>query len=150
MVKTNIQHRITIFGQPTNMTCWSAALTMLFGNRFSAEPGRASTADNGGLNPSFTNVQALALSYHLKLHAPQSWTVQGLIGLLQYGPVIMMGYIPSGHAVVLGGILSDGTVNGTILTVYDPWPPNVGSRYSVNYLQMMTKFPTATTYLLQQ
>jgi hypothetical protein len=62
----------------------------------------------------------------------------------------MMGYVPNGHAVVLGGIVSDGTVNGTTLTVYDPWPPNVGSRYSANYLQMMTKFPIATTYLLQQ
>jgi len=150
MARTNIQHRITIFGQPTNMTCWSAALTMLFGNRFSAGPGQASTASNGGLNPSFTNVQALARSYNLKMYAPQSWTVQGLVALLKNGPVVMMGYIPSGHAVVLGGIVSDGTANGTTLTVYDPWPPNVGSSYSANYLQMMTRFPMATTYLLQQ
>jgi papain like cysteine protease AvrRpt2 len=84
------------------------------------------------------------------MYAPQSWTVQGLVALLKNGPVVMMGYIPSGHAVVLGGIVSDGTANGTTLTVYDPWPPNVGSSYSANYLQMMTRFPMATTYLLQQ
>jgi hypothetical protein len=132
------------------MTCWSAALTMLMGNRFSAGAGRASTAENGGLNPSFTNVQALARSYDLELYAPQSWTVQGLVDLLQKGPLIMMGYIPTGHAVVLAGIVTDGTAGNTTLTVYDPWPPKVGSRYLTNYLQMMTKFPTATTYLLQQ
>jgi hypothetical protein len=150
MANYNIQHRIALFGQPTNMTCWSAAITMLFGNLFSAGSGRASTTASGGLNPSFANVQALARSYNLRLHAPQSWTVPGLVALLQKGPVMMMGYLPSGHAVVLGGIVSDGSVNGTTLTIYDPWPPNVGKKYSVNYLQMMTKFPMATTYLLQR
>lgn len=150
MPRDNIQHRITLFAQPTNMTCWSAAITMLFGNLFSAGSGRASTAANGGLNPNFGNVQALARSYNLRLHAPQSWTVPGLVDLLRKGPVMMMGYVPSGHAVVLGGIVSDGTANGTTLSVYDPWPPNIGSNYSVNYLQMMTRFPMATTYLLQR
>jgi hypothetical protein len=145
----NVQHRIKLFGQPTNMTCWSAALTMLFGDRFSAGPGRASTAGDGGLNANLTNIQAIATSYDLDFHAPQSWTVQGLISILEKGPAVMMGYIPNGHAVVLGGITSDGTPGGTTLTVYDPWPPKVGSKYSVNYLLLMTKFPKATTYILQ-
>lgn len=150
MTATNIQHRIKLFGQPTNMTCWSAALTMLFGDRFSAGPGRSSTARSGGLSPNFTNVQALARSYNLKFYAPQSWGVPGLISLLSKGPAVMMGYVPSGHAVVIGGIISDGTPRGTTLTIYDPWPPNVGKKYSVNYLQLMTTFPYATTYVLQR
>lgn len=31
------------------------------------------------------------------------------------------------HAVVVGGIHGDGTPEQTILTIYDPWPPNQGA-----------------------
>jgi hypothetical protein len=155
MTTVNIHYRIELFGQPTDMTCWSAALTMLFGNRFSAGPGRAATDKKGGLQPSFGNLQELTRAYGLTLYAPQSWTVEGLITLLHKGPVIMMGYMPSGHAIVIGGIAGDGTAKGTTLTIYDPWPPSTkkvpgGKIYRANYAQLMTAFPMASTYLLQR
>lgn len=146
----NIQHPVLLYAQPTGMTCWSAATTMLFGTTFSAGPGSARLGTTGGLNASFTNIHAFANSYGLHLHAPQSWTMAGIIDLLRRGPVAMMGALPSLHAVVIGGVSGDGTPDGTILTIYDPWPPNVGRKYQVSYGAMLRQFPMATMYLLHR
>ena len=145
-----VQYPITLYGQPTGMTCWSAATTMLFGSLFCAGPGKASLAPTGGLKADVTNIQSFARSYNLQLYYPQCWTVEGLVGLLKRGPVALMGPIPSLHAVVIGGIRGDGTDGGTDLTIYDPWPPNHGRIYNVNYRNFMIQFPTATMYLLQK
>lgn len=145
----NIQHQITLYGQPTNMSCWSAATTMLLGNRFSAGPGLAALGPAGGLNSDVKNIQTFAQGYHLHLYYPQSWTAAGLVEVVRRGPVVLMGPIPSGHAVVIAGIRGDGTEVGTELTIYDPWPPNLGRIYTVNYQDLMTRFPMATMYLLQ-
>ena len=109
----NIQYPVKLFGQPTDMTCWSAATTMLFGTLFSAGPGSASLSPTGGLKADVNNIQAFAQSYNLRLYYPQSWTVEGLIELLRRGPVALMGPIPSLHAVVIGGIRGDGTAGST-------------------------------------
>lgn len=123
---------------------------MLFGTVFSAGPGRAQTDASGGLEPSFNNVHAFARGYGLTVHPLTTWTETGLINLLRKGPVAMLGALPSLHAVVIGGIRSDATAAGTELTIYDPWPPNIGRVYKVNYLVLMTKFPLATMYMLQR
>src|SRR5262245_42147235 len=44
---TDITHSVRLFPQPTNMTCWSAAATMIVGN-MSIGPG-AATLSGGGL-----------------------------------------------------------------------------------------------------
>ena len=146
----NIQYPVKLFGQPTDMTCWSAATTMLFGTLFSAGPGSASLSPTGGLKADVNNIQAFAQSYNLRLYYPQSWTVEGLIELLRRGPVALMGPIPSLHAVVIGGIRGDGTAGSTELTIFDPWPPKRGHTYHVDYQTFMNRFPMATMYLLQR
>ncbi|MBK6899931.1 MAG: hypothetical protein IPH09_11900 [bacterium] len=82
----NISHWVTLFPQPTSMTCWSAAATMLFGDR-SVGPGRARTAPSGGLRSDFGNIHTFAMSHGLTMHAPQCWTVDGLADLLRRGPL---------------------------------------------------------------
>lgn len=123
---------------------------MLFGTRFSAGPGSAALGKEGGLRADVNNIQAFARSYHLRLYYPQSWAVQGLVEMLRSGPAALMGPIPSLHAVVIGGIRSNGEPAGTELTIYDPWPPNAGRLYRVNYQSFINQFPMATMYLLQR
>jgi papain like cysteine protease AvrRpt2 len=146
-MNTKISHRVVLFPQPTNMSCWSAAVTMLFGDR-SVGPGRGTLGPTGGLQAQ--SVPAFAQSYGLQVHYPQSWTVQGLVNLLRRGPVAMLGNMPDKHAVVIGGISSDGTPGGTELTIYDPWPPGIGKVGRINYKKLTQTFPTATTYMLQR
>ena len=148
--RVSIHYHIKLYGQPTNMTCWSAATTMLLGTNMSIGSGTAKTGKGGGLKPDYQKVTDFAKSHNLRVYPMQSHSVEGLISIMQSGPVAMFGALPSLHAVVIGGITSDGsTLKGTELTIYDPWPPRQGKIYKMTYDDLMTKFPLATMYLLQ-
>lgn len=145
----NIWHHVALFPQPTGMTCWSAAATMVLGNQ-SAGAGRARLAANGGLASDFANIRTFAAAYGLQMEAPQSWTVQGLEPLLMKGPLWVAGLVPSGHAYVIGAMSGDGTPVGTSLTIYDPWPPNKGQIRRTTFASWMARYPMATLYILHR
>ncbi|MEE9318976.1 MAG: papain-like cysteine protease family protein [Granulosicoccus sp.] len=149
-VTIDVSHRIVPYAQPTNMTCWSAAATMLLGSNMCVGPGSASTGPMGGLNPSFANIEAFANSYNLRMHAPQSWSTPGLVNLMRRGPIWVAGWVPSGHAVVYAGIHGDNTPGGTLIVIYDPWPPGRGGIRGEIYGDWLRKHPTAATYILQK
>jgi hypothetical protein len=147
--KVVVEHPVTLYPQPDGTTCWSAATTMLFGGSFSAGPGNASLANDGRLIGSFENVEAFAKSYELTMHAPQSWSPEGITSLLDSGPIMVGGSMPYGHMVVIGGYrkLDNGQL---LLTIYDPWPPNKGGITSVPYDKWVRNFPAATTYIFHR
>ena len=149
-VTIDVSHRVILYGQPTNMTCWSAAATMLLGTNMSVASGSATTGPQGGLHSSFSNVKAFADSHGLRMHAPQSWSTPGLANLMRRGPIWVAGWVPSGHAVVYGGIHGDGTADGTLLVIYDPWPPGRGTVRGELYGDWVRRHPAATTYILQK
>lgn len=149
-VTNDISQRVKLYGQPTDMTCWSAAATMLLGIAMSVGPGSAATGPKGGLKPSFSNVKNFADSYGLHMHAPQCWAVPGIANLLRRGPVWVAGWVPFGHAVVYGAIHGDGTPEGTLIVIYDPWPPGRGEIRGELYGDWVNKHPTATTYILER
>jgi hypothetical protein len=61
------------------------------------------------------------------------------------GPLFVAAAPPGEHAVIVAGITGDGTANGTIVDVVDPWAkgmttyssPNPGSQYSVPYSTLL-------------
>lgn len=144
-----INHRVELIGQPTDMSCWSTATSMLLGNQ-SAGAGSAKTGASGGLKGDYENVNSFAQSHGLRLHPLTSWTIEGIIQFLKRGPFVMMGQIPNGHAVVVGGIVGFLKREEYYLKIYDPWPVNQGNVSYVNYYQMMQRFPRATDYILQK
>jgi hypothetical protein len=146
----DIQHRVTLFPQPTDMTCWSAATTMLFGSNFSAGPGQAQLAENSGIYAREANIQAFARDWGLHIYWPQTWTVPGLVEVLRRGPAAMLGRMPQSHVVVIAGIRGDGTPTGTDLTIYDPHPTNIGTILHANFHALVTRLPMSTMYLLQR
>jgi hypothetical protein len=158
-ITVDINHPVTLFPQPTTMTCWSAAATMLFGN-MSVGPGGAVITPTGGLASAHANVEAFARAFGLTIHAPMSWTVQGFASLLRPGPLWVGGVQPlgsptaiqSGHVVVVGSMWGNGNSDGkgTMLLVYDPWPPGVGSTYGVFYNDRITGSPLGTMYILHR
>jgi hypothetical protein len=143
--KYNIQHRITPIAQHTRATCWSAATAMVLGRQQSIGPGSASLAVGGFLKSGDKNMQAFADSIGLRLHFGASWSVQGLVNMVRKGPIMVCGFIPYGHCIVIGGISGDGTPKGTTLTIYDP----AGGRvYSEIYGSVMRRFPQFTNHIL--
>lgn len=127
-------HPLTLFPQPTGMTCWSAAATMILGN-MSVGPGQAALGSSGGLLPSIGNVEIFlsGLGWRLinNMSAPSA---SFLTTALNRGPlwVVFQG-INMKHAVVFSGFWSDGSETGVVFRVHDPWPPGVGTVYGTTY-----------------
>ncbi len=154
-IKIDQKHPVKLFPQPTNMTCWSAAATMIVGNA-SVGPGGATLSPGGGLKPGPENVRLFAQSLGWRLHYPQTWTVAGLANLLRFAPVwaVVGGASPLGnwlHAIVISAIWSDGAGDGTgtMIRIHDPWPPNIGSVYGRFYRGTVDGFDFISLYILQ-
>lgn len=149
MASLPIYHNVTLFPQPTGYTCWSAATTMLFNDR-SIGPGDAQHNEDGSLKPEYQNVAKFAAAYGLTLYAPQTWTIDSLLDVLQYNPVACFGSLPNLHAIVLGGATGDGSHDGTQLKIFDPWPVGRGEIKNIGYGLWLKNFPEGTTYILQR
>ena len=158
-ITIEINHPVRLFAQPNNMSCWSAAATMLFGN-ISVGPGTAALAA-GGLIPTVANLQRFATSTRTNPRQLQTWTVQGFAMLMRtHGPLWIGGYVPlaaavgptAGHVVVAGAMWSDGAPNGagTAVLIYDPWPVGMGSIYPVIYGDRVQQYPMGSLYILHR
>ncbi len=136
-----LDHKVRLHPQPTDMTCWSASMTMLTGLAQSMGPGSAAIGMDGGLVPTDANVAAFARSHGKRIvSSHQSLAVPTLVSILRNGPAMICGWGPDqrrpdgtrapawGHVSVLSGIWSTGDSDGqtTLIRVHDPWPPNTG------------------------
>ena len=156
-LEIEIDHRVTLFPQPNNMTCWSAAATMLFGN-LSVGAGRAAVSPSGGLASAHSNISEFARDLGLTMHAPMTWAVEGFAALLRRGPLWVGGVQPlgspkamqAGHVVVVGAMWGNGEADGTMLQIYDPWPVGKGSIYGTFYGERIAGAPLWTTYILHR
>jgi hypothetical protein len=134
---TEYVHHVVLYGQPTGMTCWSAAATMMSGSNQSIGPGSSTMFADGGLEPSLNNievfVQGMGWRNLTNMSAPPP---SQLISGLARGPIwVVFQGRNFAHAVVFSAVFSDGdeTGNGTVFIVHDPWPPNAGTIYSTTY-----------------
>jgi Papain-like cysteine protease AvrRpt2 len=124
------EHDLKLYGQPDAMTCWSAAATMILGDR-SIGPNGAALAANNGMIPSKENIEVFAksLGWRMLNHSP---SMIELIQLVLRKPIWIVisgsGFL---HAVVLSGVYSDGDAKGagTMFRIHDPWPPKIGNIY---------------------
>jgi peptidoglycan hydrolase-like protein with peptidoglycan-binding domain len=130
-----VSHNVRLFPQPTGMTCWSAAATMIVGN-MSVGPGRAGTDGSGGLNPDIDNIEAFTSGLGWSLVNNQSAPpVASFLGHLVRSPLWLA--FEGGtfkHAVVASALFTDRTDDGTVMRIHDPWPPNRGTVYGTTYV----------------
>jgi hypothetical protein len=142
----------SIMAQPSNMTCWATAGTMMMswrdkrsytiagamaicGSRwatmFAAGQGLAA-----GDHAAFAN--AAGLSYEqLMCFPPESWERM----LRSYGPLAVVTANPF-HARILVGITGDGAAGGTTVDIIDP---NGGRRYQLNFGAFTQAFEAVST-----
>src|SRR5262249_31179948 len=85
-----------------------------------------------GLEPE--DVAALARSFALRIEEPRRYTVATLRALLErFGP-LWVGEASVGlHVVVVSGMHGDGSLDGTLVRVLDPWPEGRGERYTITF-----------------
>ena len=148
---TEIDHNVTLFAQPTSESCWSAAATMLFGDR-SVGPGEAQmvgaarrTGDLRGTAPhlieaSDANIRTFLTGAGLTYSGPQQRTIGELVTMLRNGPLWAAGRwragaAHGGHVVVISAVWADQQMDNlaTTFRVHDPWPPGHGAIYAAAY-----------------
>lgn len=151
-----VLHQLTLVPQWTASTCWHAALTMLLGHSVQvpsfvdASPVDGLENDSGLLGA--RNTATLAAVFGLTLVHAQSLLPAVLAQLARVHGLLMMdllwsaaGYLSGagspGHMVIVAGVRGDGTAEGTTLRIYDPWPPNRGSIYSLSYGPFLSRMP---------
>jgi hypothetical protein len=122
--------------QPTNNSCWATVATILLSWRDEVSYSIQAAMDVAGSKwrTKFDSNGLLLFSEHddfakdagFAFDAPQSYTIEGLLNLLQtFGPIVVItDEDPTGnsftHARVISGIRGDGTEKGTFLTIHDP------------------------------
>lgn len=152
-LRTEIVHAVRQMGQPTNMSCWSIAMTMARGVSMSIGRGNASTGLNGGLESTPGNIATFARENGMRvLSQMRSVPVSQLVSYLRAGPLVVIGAGRNGsnpwvHASVVSGIFSDDApdASGTMLRIHDPWPPGSHGRvYGVFYSGGRQDVPEST------
>ena len=160
-----ILHNVRLLAQPTPTTCWAAATAMVKGSTVQvirmATPQKLLGDDGGLVNESEHGARldvhrAFARCHGLNYHAPQSWSVGGLIALLGRGPLLMemlndprsyrQGLGSGGHYYVIVGARGSHGSDGrtTTLRLYDPAPPNQGDIFSRGHAAMLRDVPLGT------
>ena len=160
-----ILHNVRHLTQPTQTTCWAAAAAMVKGATVQvirmSTPATLLAADGGLRNESEQRARldvhrAFAQLHGLTYHAPQSWSVTGLIALLGRGPLMMemlhdprsyrRGRGSGGHYYVIVGARGSHAGDGrtTTLRIYDPAPANQGDIFSWSYSTLLREMPLGT------
>ncbi len=140
---------VPLVPQQTGMSCWAAGAAMLVAwrDRMSVDPSEIARAAGAwaqyqaGLAPEDASIFPV---WGLVPEPAQTYTIQGFADLLQrYGPLWVAGAVPGPHIRVVIGISGDGSPDGTIVHIHDPWErgmttfrlPNAGARYTETYRQ---------------
>jgi Astacin (Peptidase family M12A)/Papain-like cysteine protease AvrRpt2 len=164
----HIEYEVPLIPQPTKMSCWAAAVAMIYvwlreqeGIKIKIDPQQIKRKvgvwkdfsieiDSTGLNPDDVRIFN---KLHFCCEAPMCYTVEGFKELIAfYGPLWVAGASPSPHARVVYGVYGDGTPDNTILMVHDPWGSNLpqdpkpadmaknkGSSYEMPFVKFMTQ-----------
>lgn len=139
-----VEHAVELFPQPTDQSCWSAAATMLFGDR-SVGAGNAAMSNGHFLDADPDNIRLFLREQGLTFHEPRNWTIRELIEMLRNGPLWAAGHWSGrdargrssggGHVVVISAVWSHQSQNysGAAFRIHDPWPPGRGDIYGATY-----------------
>ena len=148
------RYNVQLVPQQTGMSCWAAGFAMIVGWRDQISIDPAEIARASGHWAQYKNgLQAEDISvmnvWGFVAEAPATYTVQGFADLLSnYGPLwVASAEQPGPHIRVVTGIQGDGSADGTLLYINDPWErgmssfqsSNRGSQYTESYSEFLRK-----------
>jgi hypothetical protein len=149
--------------QPTDVSCWATAASMVLGWRDNMSltvediARKAGLTTATGLNPA--QVGSFATDMGLVAEPPQSYSVEGFRQLLERnGPLWVGAAVPGLHAIVVTGLYGDGS--DTFVRITDPWDRTIGtpgapgvyldshatgSRYIMRWADFVAEYERAAT-----
>jgi hypothetical protein len=150
------RYNVQLVPQQTGFSCWAAGFAMIVGwrDQMSIDPVEIVRATGywqqyqQGLNAEdLTVINTWGL-----VSAPlQTLTVEGFADLLsRYGPLWVASAEPGPHIRVVTGMRGDGSADGTLVYINDPWEQgmtafqasNRGAQYTETYRQFVEKQST--------
>ena len=155
----DVLYDVQLVPQQTGYSCWAAGAAMLVSWRDSISIDPAEIAAAIGYWQQYqTGLAAedttMFDAWGLHPEPPQTYTVDGFVQLLNdHGPLWVASAEPGPHIRVVTGVTGDGTPDGTILSINDPWQtgmttfslPNLGAQYTETYAQFELKQRTLAT-----
>ena len=149
---------VPLIAQTPGLTCHASAAASIVAWRDDVPPNASDVAAGTGYWERFASgrtagfpdvLDAFGLSVTSVGAPPSAAKVRDLID--SFGPLWLAASPPREHAVVLSGITGDGTASGSVVDVVDPWAegmtayaaPNPGSRYSLPYATLLSRFASA-------
>ncbi len=155
----DVRYNVELVPQQTGMSCWAAGFAMIVGwrDQICIDPSEIPRATGhwaqyqNGLSPEDVSVMNV---WGFVPEPPQSYMIEAFADLLRYyGPLWVASAEPGPHIRVVTGIKGDGTPDGTILYINDPWEQgmtsfratNRGSQYTETFRQFEQKQATLAT-----
>jgi len=128
----SVEVEVFLIPQPTNVTCWAAALAMVVSARDQTSTTPETVASAAGMDTvtgySWWDIRRAVSVWGLVEEGPRSAVPGEWARLLEeWGPIWIVEVGAPYHAVVLGAVDGDGTPEGTYVKIYNPWPPTVGA-----------------------
>jgi hypothetical protein len=136
---------VSLIPQPTEVSCWAAALAMVVSARDFASTSPETVAEAAGMDVDtgygWGDIQRAVATWNLVEEGPRSAMPGEWARLLEaWGPIWVVEVGAPYHAVVLAGVQGDGTPDGTWVTVVNPWPPGVGVVETKTFLDFDQEF----------
>jgi hypothetical protein len=121
-----VHQSVSLVAQPTEESCWAASIAMLLGTTPQDVVDQAGMSLDKGYG--WDKIEPAGKTLGLAELAPACGMPDVLAGRVQdNGPLWVVEVGAPYHAVVVAGVEGDGTVDGTHVIVYNPWPPNSGA-----------------------
>jgi hypothetical protein len=140
-----VDYAVELVPQPTTVSCWAAALTMVLGYRDRVSYNPEYVASVAGLNLTtgygWNKIRKAVRAWGLYERGPASAMPAVWASWLEWlGPMWIVEVGAPYHAVVLTGMQGDGTPEGTQVTIYNPWPPQQGAIEYKSFLEFEQEF----------
>lgn len=146
-----VKYSVQLVPQMTEVSCWAAAAAMLVSWRQEVSVIPSEIANRIGYwreydERGYSINDEKVFKYWGLTYFRMTPNCKGLAKLIaENGPLIIVTMEDPqqqdvAHARVIAGVKGDGSPEGTILTIYDPWPVNSGSVYEETYAQFIVKY----------
>jgi hypothetical protein len=135
----DVGYSVSLVAQPTESSCWAASIAMLVNET----PQRVVESAGMSLDEGYgwDQIEPAAHQWGLSELAPASGPPSVLASWLQEnGPLWVVERGAPYHAVVVGGISGDGSMDGTYVTVYNPWPVGSGATQYPSFREFEQEF----------
>ena len=122
----SVHQSVSLVAQPTEQSCWAASIAMLLNMTPQDVVQQAGMSLDEGYG--WDQIEPAAKTLGLAELAPACGMPDLLASWVQdNGPLWVVEVGAPYHAVVVAGVEGDGSVDGTHVIVYNPWPPNGGA-----------------------